>query len=99
MDVVTLMDVVIPGVEEVKADTFLEIDECIELQGIFDITGSPEQACPATEYLHGDNELLICGDMDGDHYYNDFFAELHQLPFTEEESEDDQELDIEPIKI
>ena len=85
------LDSVTHGIEEVEKDSFLEIDECIELQGLLDMAVSPAQACPAAEYLHGDDDLPVCGDIDG----NDF----HQLPSTEQESEDDKELDTEPMEI
>ena len=50
------------------------------------------------EYLHGDDNLPVCMDLDNDSWETDFFDQLGQdeEEADEEEVEGEDEMDIEP---
>jgi hypothetical protein len=53
------------------------------------------QSCPASEYVHGDDDLPVCFDSNDDNWEENFLAELGQPSTIEEEEEDDH--DEEPV--
>ena len=50
--------------DSTEADPFAEADECMALQSLIDKTVGPEQSYSADEYLHGDDDLPFCIDLD-----------------------------------
>ena len=43
-----------------------KVCKCMALQSLIDKTIGPEQSSSADEYLHGDDDLPVCVDLDGD---------------------------------
>lgn len=59
------LDVVNRGIED-DADPFIEVDECMELEGLIDKTGG--DSCTVDEFLTGDSDLPVCVEMDDDNW-------------------------------
>lgn len=79
-------------------DPFLELDECMELQNLIEETIPSEQSCSLVEYLHGEEEVPVCVDMDGDDWDTNFLAELGGGgDYEEDEDADENDEDEEPM--
>ena len=59
------MDIVAHA-HDTEDDPFLESDACMELQNLLEKTIPSEQRCSLAEYLSGEEEVLVCVDMDGE---------------------------------
>ena len=92
------MDVVTRWVHSnVEEDPFQEVDE---LQGLIDKTTGTEQTCPATQYFHGNDNLPVCMDVDGNYWEDNFVAQLGQpSPMEQDEDGDDDGQDFDEVPV
>ena len=63
-------------VQDDDEDPFIVSDECMELQYLIEKTIPSEQSCSVTEYLHREEEIPVCVDIDGDDWDANFLAQL-----------------------
>ena len=73
-------------------DTFLEIDEHMELDKLIEKTG--DGGCMLDEFLTGDSDLPVCMETDDDNWQTVFYEELVGSHSSQQE-EDDEEIDVE----
>lgn len=45
-------------------DLFLEVDDLVELGHLIEKTGN--DVCASNKFVNGDNDLLVCAEMDAD---------------------------------
>ena len=76
------------GLDDDNKDPFLESDAYIELQGLIDSTVTSEEACSMKEYLHGDNDLPVCVDLDSETWDDNLLAQVGQNNATQTSRED-----------
>ena len=69
------MDIVTRGFEEDDEDPFIDSD-LLMLQTLIDKTKLAQENCTIDEYLHGDDDLPVCVDIDKDNWEENFLAQL-----------------------
>ena len=69
------MEVITRGLEEDDEDPFLDSD-LLMLQSLIDKTTTAQENCTLDEYLHGDDYLPVCVDLDNDSWDDNFLAQL-----------------------
>ena len=82
------MDVVMHAQDD-DEDPFIVSDECMELQYLIEKTIPSEKSCSVTEYLHSEEEIPVCVDIDGDDWDANFLAQLGGDVGEQEFDEDD----------
>ena len=77
---------------------FLEADVRMEVQSLIEKTMPAGGRCDLDEYLHGDDDLPVCMDLDNDSWETDLLDQLGQdeEEADKEEDEGEDEMDIEP---
>ena len=65
------MDIVTRGFEENDEDPFIDSD-LLMLQTLIDKTKLAQENCTLDEYLHGDDDLPVCVDIDKDNWEESF---------------------------
>ena len=83
--------------DNVDTDPFAELDDSIELQHLIDETMGPDQSCPATEYVRGDEDLSVCVDLNGNDWEANFLSQLGQSSTTEDNDHDEDDDHDEPV--
>ena len=70
----------------------------MEVQSLIEKTMPAGGRCDLDEYLHGDDDLPVCMDLDNDSWETDLLDQLGQdeKEADEEEDEGEDEMDIEP---
>ena len=61
--------------ERISEDPFADVDECIPLTTLIS-SAIGSCACSELEYIEGVNELVVCADIDDDHWEEDFMDGL-----------------------
>ena len=78
--------------DAVDNDPFLECDKLLELGRLIEKTA--DDGCSTVEFVAGDDDLLVCVEMDDDNWQSVFLDELTNDPGQKEDEEDsDCEID------
>eukprot|EP00800_Vazella_pourtalesii_P009876 TRINITY_DN2478_c1_g3_i1.p1 TRINITY_DN2478_c1_g3~~TRINITY_DN2478_c1_g3_i1.p1 ORF type:complete len:161 (-),score=11.65 TRINITY_DN2478_c1_g3_i1:112-594(-) len=74
------------------------------LQSLIDRTTTAQENCTLDEYLHGEDDLPVCVDLDNDSWDDNFLVQLgHNVQEINETDESDKEIELDdessPLKV
>ena len=78
--------------------------DLLMLQSLIDRTTTAQENCTLDEYLHGEDDLPVCVDLDNDSWDDNFLVQLgHNVQEINETDESDKEIELDdessPLKV